>query len=270
MATERSIFGVDPLDEFSLIVGNWILEKGLHEENLEIEAKVGLILDRETGQRVQLPVRNECIVDLHNIRFESKMTMRQHAHYNQVLNNLVGHTGAPNYTAARVRCERVKEIDYSYQGGELGRLRVTRDAETLKIKPNRSITKNRIADLNVYCPLREFDYRISLSQEKPIGRDLTDADLQDDPVSIREKNRLSYSHQNFVIDLTQVILPEKPQQPLHELEVEVKDAPSLVKMANPARIHPSSNNPNAAALQEWTAFDDQVLIFLNNIRLLIR
>ena len=40
---------------------------------------------------------------------------------------------------------------------------------------------------------------ISSSAEEPTS----------DHVSLREKNRLSYAHQNFIVDLTQVTVPEK-------------------------------------------------------------
>lgn len=46
-------------------------------------------------------------------------------------------------------------------------MRVTRDAETLAIKPGGIVQKQRIADLNIHCPNRLFDYRISISVENP-------------------------------------------------------------------------------------------------------
>lgn len=40
----------------------------------QIEGKIGQIINQETGERIQLPVRNETIVDLQRTRFDSKMT----------------------------------------------------------------------------------------------------------------------------------------------------------------------------------------------------
>lgn len=100
LAPERSIFAVDPLDDFVTIVGDWIYANGRGKPNLEvsidmcqipsmvqqlnkllltpshqIEGKIGQIIDQETGERIQLPVRNETIVDLSRTRFDSRMTI---------------------------------------------------------------------------------------------------------------------------------------------------------------------------------------------------
>ncbi|TKY88997.1 hypothetical protein EX895_002238 [Sporisorium graminicola] len=261
-APERSIFGVDPLDDFVTMVGDWIYANGRGRQNLEIEGKIGQIIDQETGERIQLPVRNETIVDLSRTRFDSRMTISQHAQYNRILNSLVSRSGEPSYTGARISYQRRKEIDY-FHPAPSGKVRVTRDAETLAIKPDGIVQKQRIADLNIHCPNRLFDYRISINVENPAE------EPSSDHVSIREKNRLSYAHQNFIVDLTQVTVPEKPQEPIHELEIEIRDVDQLMQAAAQAKSNPTSNGSGSSG-QDWTAFDDQVLIFLNNIRMLIR
>lgn len=111
-------------------------------------------------------------------------------------------SGESSYTGARISYHRRKEIDY-FHPAPSGKVRVTRDAETLAIKPDGIIQKTRIADLNIHCPNRLFDYRISINVERPAEEPTSDH------VSIREKNRLSYAHQNFIVDLTQVTVPEK-------------------------------------------------------------
>lgn len=91
---------------------------------------------------------------------------------------------------------------------------------------------------------------------------------------------MHYTHQNICIDLTTVHSADSAMvgcivplcshrhlitffpQPTNELEVEFRDAKKLMQEA----IASSS----AAARQEWTPYYDQVLIFLNNIRMLIR
>ncbi|PWY97992.1 mRNA triphosphatase CET1 [Testicularia cyperi] len=262
---ERSIFGVDPLDDFVTQIGEWIWTHGRGRQNLEIEGKIGQIIDQETGDRIYLPVRCETIVDLSRTRFDSKMTTSQHAQYNRLLNSLVSRSGEPSYTGAKVSYQRRKEVDYFHPTPQ-GKVRVTRDAETLVIKPDGIIQKQRLADLNIHCPHRLFDYRISLNIETPAPEPTSEH------ASIREKNRLSYAHQNFIVDLTQVTVPEKPSEPIHELEIEIKDADQLLQAAAQAKSNPNaaSNGSSATANQEWTHFDDQILIFLNNIRMLIR
>lgn len=103
--------------------------------------------------------------------------------------------------------QRRKEIDYFHPAPN-GKVRVTRDAETLAIKQDGIVQKQRIADLNIYCPNRLFDYRISINVENPAEEPTSDH------VSIREKNRLSYTHQNHIVDLTQVTVPEKVRGPI--------------------------------------------------------
>lgn len=166
-------------------------------------------MDRNTHARLQLPVLTETVVDAKQLglRFESAMPMEQHRHYNQLLNNLV--TYAANAPAGeQVRYQHQKEIDYFYDErtpeGPV-HLRVTRDAQTLQPKPGGVITKKRVADINVYSPRRAFDYRISINTETPMDMPPETSE----PSFVREKDRLSYSNQDFVVDLTQVILPKK-------------------------------------------------------------
>lgn len=51
---------------------------------------------------------------------------------------------------------------------------------------------------------------------------------------------------------------------MHELEVEVRDADALMRLAHEARDTLDGRS------QEWTPFEDTVLVLLNNVRLLIR
>ena len=57
----------------------------------------------------------------------------------------------------------------------------------------------------MYSPHRPFDYRISINAETP----MPPPPETSSPVYVREKDRLSYTHENFNVDLTQVILPSK-------------------------------------------------------------
>lgn len=66
--TFRSVFGVDPLDDFTVAVGAWIyhvaqgghaLPEGVDAE-IEVEAKIGTLIDSRTGERVSINAVNEC------------------------------------------------------------------------------------------------------------------------------------------------------------------------------------------------------------------
>lgn len=235
---------------------------------------MGILIDRNTNARLQLPVFTETVVDAKQLglRFESNMSMDQHRRFNQLLNHLVAYS-ANQAPSERVTYKHQKEVDYFYDErmpdtGSVVHLRVTRDAQTLQIKPGGVVTKKRVADINVYAPNRPFDYRISINTETPMPPPPEDSR----PTFIREKDRLSYAHQNFNVDLTQVILPNnvrfvansQPQEPVHELEVEIRDSVELMQHAFVAR------GQEQKEVQEWTPFEDTILILLNNVRLLIR
>lgn len=59
---EPSVFNVEPIDEFTREVADWLWGfcSGLEWDKVEIEAKIGLLVDhRQGGQRVYLPVPTE-------------------------------------------------------------------------------------------------------------------------------------------------------------------------------------------------------------------
>jgi hypothetical protein len=86
------------------------------------------------------------------------------------------------------------------------RVRVTTDQKTGKVL--KKIIKARIADMNVYSPFTAFDWRVSVNMEMPYtgdheklyplggGTGPGDGD--------RNKDRLSYRHLIYQVDLTQV------------------------------------------------------------------
>lgn len=102
------------------------------------------------------------------------MTTEQHRHYNNLLNSLV----RPSPERPKVAYKRHNEIDYFFPssssssqsnggrgGGGREKIRVTREAESLRTKERGSVVKRRLANLEVYCPNRAFDYRISVNLE---------------------------------------------------------------------------------------------------------
>lgn len=164
-ALDRSILGWDPTDEFAVLIGDWLAENGEGYSNLEIEAKVGRIMDSSTGQRVQLPVRTETIIEMQRgWRFESHMSDAQHQKINGLLNKAV------EQSSGKITYQRQKEVDLFYsdeRGGidSRSKIRVTKDEESWATKS--TIMKKRLNDINVYCPNRTLDYRISINVEEP-------------------------------------------------------------------------------------------------------
>ena len=85
------------------------------------------------------------------------------------------------------------------------KVRITRDQKTGKELAK--IVKARIADVDVYSPQNQADWRISVNVEmdfKGDMRDLVEADKKDGKRTDRNKDRMSYKHQAYQIDLTQV------------------------------------------------------------------
>lgn len=243
------------------------------EGQLEIEAKIGSILDARTGDRLKLPITTEALLsDSVDIGFESMMTMvrrtqqrtdsmsanmtqQQHKMFNDLLNEaLKDSMGAgtsrqsnPDQTSKpRVKMvyQHKYEIDsfYAISESELqtfsapvkaliknGRrkavVRVTRDQRTGEILAK--VIKSRIADLHVYNPGYNFDYRISVNLEADWSGDvqalMDAANARGDvnPKPDRYKDRVSYRHSFCQIDLTQVKPDSKAgnQSATHELEV---------------------------------------------------
>lgn len=70
-APSRSIFGVDPLDDFATTVGDWIWHhcEGVPDIEVccwmaivltqQIEAKLGVLIDRNSNERIRLPILSE-------------------------------------------------------------------------------------------------------------------------------------------------------------------------------------------------------------------
>lgn len=91
------------------------------------------------------------------------------------------------------------------------RVRVTTDQKTGEILAK--IVKTRIADLNVLSPRTCVDYRISVNLEMNYGGDVSHlpvVDTYSDGGKARDRNkdRMSYRHLAYQIDLTQVAKSE--------------------------------------------------------------
>jgi polynucleotide 5'-triphosphatase len=88
------------------------------------------------------------------------------------------------------------------------KVRVSHDQKTGQLLAK--IIKSRIADLHIYNPLCSLDCRISVNMEMKYDGDIESligsADTPRHPD--RNKDRLSYTHSHYQIDLTQVTLAD--------------------------------------------------------------
>ena len=88
--------------------------------------------------------------------------------------------------------------------------------------------KIRLGDLNIYSPKRAADWRVSVNLEVPgaFGKvfgfwvvliSVVGCVVQHplgSPTHTRRKDRMSYAHEEFVIDLTQVTSTMSPNAPV--------------------------------------------------------
>ncbi|CAM1508569.1 Fc.00g054170.m01.CDS01 [Cosmosporella sp. VM-42] len=237
-AWETCITGVKPFEELSKQVADFLFVHVINSEDLqeitsrgiqfEIEAKLGTLIDKDTNHRVDRSVDSECI--LHNngrIAFRSSMTEAQHKFFNDFLNQMVIQTDprAPNGgKRVQVHYKHRREIDRFYDlplelhgripgcvRSRLGsrsksiRVRISHDQKTGEVI--NKIIKARVADIDIHLPLCPMDCRISVNLEmnwdgtvEELEQHSAPSDRQPD----RNKDRLSYTHGHYQIDLTQV------------------------------------------------------------------
>ncbi|KAI9690459.1 MAG: mRNA-capping enzyme subunit beta [Bathelium mastoideum] len=260
---ERCITNVEPYNDVTRIVTDFIyseLERrpdidvtdvgGNVSPNgqIEIEAKLGTLVDRRNNERIRLPIVSSVILDLEarkHVAFESFMTEQQHKALNDFLNAEArkSHSRPPPGQRPRVKIhyEHKRERDSFHeltQAGFLslpaaarnavesqGTLKRTKVRVTKEQKTGREtarIVKCRLVDLDIYCPREAFDVRISINLEVGFQGELDDTNKVKFPD--RVKDRLSYLHQAYQIDLTQVTDGGGSGEKTHELEVEVSSA----------------------------------------------
>jgi len=233
------------------------------DARVEVEAKLGVLRDRSTGKRIVLPVLVETILapDAVDLRFESNMSATQHKHFNTLLNDLKRKSCEPSHPSSPLEYKHVKLVDSFYapdNPSEREKIRVTREEKTGTVV---EVTKKvRLGDLNIYSPKRAADWRVSISLEVPVPHPVGT------PTHTRRKDRISYSHEEFNIDLTQVISnagPGASPEMLHELEVEIARPVFLLSTAS------KRGDPNVPE-HERNAFDELMRSFVNNSRILVK
>ncbi|KAI5122797.1 hypothetical protein M0805_000140 [Coniferiporia weirii] len=260
-----SILGVEPIDEFIREIADWI--HGLIQSRppdmigqIEVEAKLGLLKYRENNVRVAFPVLVETILASgQDHRFESNMTAAQHKHFNTMLNKLEA-SHQPTHPTTPLRYQHSFLIDsfYPSDGRDGDKIRVTRDEKTGETKE--CLKKIRLGNLDIYSPKQNADWRVSVNVEMPVTHPIGSASFT------RRKDRMSYSHEEFVIDLTQVTQTTgqgQQQQVMHELEVEFARSSFLLSTA-------VVRGDETVSPPERDAFDELIRAFVNNVRILAR
>ncbi|KAI8099206.1 CYTH-like domain-containing protein [Halteromyces radiatus] len=250
---EPSIFNFRPMDDITKVIHDFIT-KYCGQQYVEIEAKLGVFIDKHTNERLFLDCETETVIPQHmsrQIRFESNMPLQQHKYYNNMFNDLVNKSQAKDYKGERIKYRHTRETDRFHDMGGRKKCRVTIDQQTGKIVPDGIIEKVRLEDLNIHSPTQPLDYRISINLEIPQS-------MPESPyIFERNKDRLSYQHGGLNFDLTQVKGGQTNDMEVrHELELEFMDAELLqIEKLKLDRKEPSS-------------FTLSIERFVNNIRIL--
>ncbi|KAI9833891.1 MAG: hypothetical protein M1819_003400 [Sarea resinae] len=305
---EPSITNVLPYEEITRVISDFLFTQVVLREDvgtgqagnvpgqgaqLEIEAKIGQLIDKNTNHRLSLPVMTECVIshdDPHlRVNFQSSMTEAQHRTLNEFLNKALINSQPPKATPGSsepppprtrmpMRYVHTHERDSFYElqphaystlppsiRAQLNprhkvKVRVTTDQKTNKVLAK--IVKARVADLDVYSPRTAFDWRVSVNLEMNYEgeiEDLVEGHEGGRRTADRNKDRMSYKHLAYQVDLTQVT-PNDPANKMdkeHELEIEVSSA-EVRRQGNRAR-----NN-------EVSQYEDLVRGFVDNVRVLAR
>ncbi|KAJ1324519.1 polynucleotide 5'-triphosphatase [Microdochium nivale] len=277
---ENSIEGTKPIETVSKTVADFIFMQVLNNPNIEeirsrgipfeIEAKLGTIIDRQTNDRLYFPtpiLAGECILqEGARVAFRSSMTDQQHQDLNQYLNMQTQasqmHKAPKTNSRLEINYKHRREKDRFYElpnqmfarlplcvSGLLNnrgplKARVTYDQNTGEVLAK--IIKARVADLHIYMPHLPLDCRISINLEwewdGPVEEITQNQIPNKERLPDRNKDRLSYTHGFYQVDLTQVTQQElpgslvvtKPTNKEHELEVEL-DAKAVLEHCNRAR-----------------------------------
>ncbi|KAF7122453.1 hypothetical protein CNMCM5793_000478 [Aspergillus hiratsukae] len=248
---------------------------------IEVEAKLGHIIDMDRGERLSLPILTESVINKENPRFrtafESSMTVSQHRAMNNFLNDAVK-ASMPQTNLGRIPLSYAhkKERDsfYEISPSELPpvirqnlnprhkpKVRVTVDQRTGEVLAK--IVKCRIADMDVHSPRTNVDWRISVNLEMSYDGDVSHLPMVDSRGGRggdRSKDRMSYRHLAYQIDLTQVAKSEPPSKGDFEHELEIEASAAEIRRQGQLAMAGDPSNQ----------YEDLVKGFVDNIRVLAR
>ncbi|KAJ5980418.1 hypothetical protein N7481_007716 [Penicillium waksmanii] len=244
---------------------------------IEVEAKLGHIIDQDRRERLVLPIKTEAIISKETAgfrtSFESNMTVEQHRAYNNFLNQTVKDSMTPPRIQLSYAHKKERDTFYEVSPEELPpvirsnlnprhkpKVRVTTDQRTGEVLAK--IIKCRVADMDIYSPRTAFDWRVSVNLEMEYEGDIRNLPVVDASSGRGERNkdRMSYRHQAYQVDLTQVARAESAMKNEfdHELEVEISGA----ELKRQGQL--------AAAGDPKNQYEELVKGFVDNVRVLAR
>ncbi|KAK9549839.1 hypothetical protein V6Z88_003127 [Aspergillus fumigatus] len=248
---------------------------------IEVEAKLGHIIDMDRGERLSLPILTESVINKENPRFrtafESSMTLSQHRAMNNFLNEAVK-ASMPQTNQGRIPLsyahKKERDTFYEISPSELPpvirqnlnprhkpKVRVTVDQRTGEVLAK--IVKCRIADMDVHSPRTSVDWRVSVNLEMSYDGDVSHLPMVDSRGGRggdRSKDRMSYRHLAYQIDLTQVAKSEPPSKGDFEHELEIEASAAEIRRQGQLAMAGDPQNQ----------YEDLVKGFVDNIRVLAR
>lgn len=253
---------------------------GLHPRQgaIEIEAKIGTLIDKTTGDRMALPVTSAAVLDprIDRYQFESQMLEAAHKRMNEFLNKIT-RDAATTPGRKKIEYTHTRETDSFRTLNNTGlslmpeTLMKRNRRPDLKLRTSKRdkdgavtgrIVKLQLAQLQIHSPLDSYDVRISMNLEVNLDQPeldtmaITDNPTHDKPAQPdRKKDRVSYKHLACQTDLTRVDTPGLG--PKYELELELD--------ANVLR-----HQQHLLASGQENGFQAVVEGFMDNLTLLMR
>lgn len=262
---ECSITGMIPPSSITRKIAEWVYANFSNVEekskrNVELELKFGKIIDKRSGNRIDLNVVTECIFTDHSsVFFDMQVEEVAWKEITKFLDELEK-SFQEGKKGRKFKTLESDNTDSFYQLGRKGehpkRIRVTKDN---LLSPPRlvAIQKERVADLYIHNPGSLFDLRLSMSLEIPVPQGNIESIItKNKPEMVREKKRISYTHPPTItkFDLTRVIGNKTEDKYEVELEAGVMEIFAAID-----KIQKGVDNLRLEELIE---------VFLNNARTL--
>ncbi|KAI5948759.1 CET1 [Candida theae] len=279
-----SITGVIPPSSITRTISEWIFANFANIEDsnrafVELELKFGKIIDKRTGNRINLNVITECIyTNDSDIRFDMEVEEIAWNDIRKMFDELERKFQEDKKTDHSIRDKRKfkmlesDQTDSFYQlGGKHEHLRKVRISKDNLLDPPRytAIQKERIADLYIHSPQAMYDLRLSLSLEVPVPEGNVESIMsKSSPQMQREKKRVSFTHTPTItqFDLTRVMVPREYKNKSgkkvvnHETKYEVEmEADTLEIFQSIDKVRQGTDS---------FRLEEVVEIFLNNARII--
>lgn len=221
-----SLTDVLPFEDVTRKVTEWIIAKlqflGYERPYARIELKFGQILFKESESRLTLPVATETVINPEYARrkttFRPTLSEKQFTTVKSFLDELVQKSEGVlcnSNTISAHPANYTKDMAYLNSRGP-GELRATYNQDNKLVN---LMVKRSLDHLVIFSPRDLLDFQVTVTVEHPHTKhELHFSQMK--PVSERFKNRKSYSHQKFQMDLT-TVTENTNAEPEFELELEI-------------------------------------------------